>query len=464
MSTETSTTEDAANNASTLPPEAIQNYKDLLAAIRSEDLDGVRAACERYPDVVKIEKSNGRQALHVAALSGHQAIVDELIARGSDVVAEVEVQQKDGKGPVYVTPHDLAVNMGHVDAANSLNAAIEQQMPNDPDFRYRVLLIAAERGDMNRVESIVTMDPEITKRQYGESWTPFLRAVENDQTDVVVYLLNHGANLYECVQDGDSSFNAFDLAADLPNSEIPYVLRRLKERLDEAGNDGAQVLARTQEDVRKRYETLLDAIRAQDLDGVRLACLDEPGVVTFAESDGQHALHVAASVGHRGIVEELIAHGADALAEVGTVRKYDDSSVNALPVDLAAREGHADVVELLNKTIDEQISADPDFRYRALTLAAERGAMGEVERIVKMDPALVKRQDAQDWTPFLLAVSNGHTDVVVHLLNEGADLGQWVRDDPKFFTPFDLADSLVNSEIPYILRKARARLEGEQED
>ncbi|HIH2744635.1 TPA: ankyrin repeat domain-containing protein [Burkholderia lata] len=214
----------------------------------------------------------------------------------------------------------------------------------------------------------------------------------------------------------------------------------------------------------QNYKDLLAAIRSEDLDGVRAACERCPGVVTFAESDGQQALHVAASVGHRGIVEELIAHGADALAEVGTVRKYDDSSVNALPVDLAAREGHADVVELLNKTIDEQISADPDFRYRALTLAAERGALGEVERIVKMDPALVKRQDAQDWTPFLLAVSNGHTDVVVHLLNEGADLGQWVRDDPKFFTPFDLAADLPYSKIPYILREARARLDGEQED
>ena len=217
------------------------------------------------------------------------------------------------------------------------------------------------------------------------------------------------------------------------------------------------------EDEVQNYRALLDAIREGDLAGVRAACDRYPSVVSFMKSDGQQALHVAAQIGDPKIVEALIAKGADVLAEVGTIRKYDDG-LNKLPVEVAAEHGHAEVVDLLNATIEAQIAKDPDFRFRALTLAAERGALGEVVRIVALDPSMAKRQDGQGWTPLLIAVSNSHKDVVCHLLNEGADIYQWVRDDPKFFTPFDLAMDIYDSEISQILRAARERLEEEENE
>ena len=58
----------------------------------------------------------------------------------------------------------------------------------------------------------------------------------------------------------------------------------------------------------------------------------------------------------------------------------------------------------------------------ALHLAAWRGDLPEVQRIITEHPALMELSDGANRSPLLLAAERGHTAMVEWLLDQGADM------------------------------------------
>ena len=53
--------------------------------------------------------------------------------------------------------------------------------------------------------------------------------------------------------------------------------------------------------------------------------------------------------------------------------------------------------------------------------AAMMGDLQEVQRLVIEDPALIEQRGENDYTPLLSATEGAHAEIVLWLLNQGAD-------------------------------------------
>ncbi len=137
---------------------------------------------------------------------------------------------------------------------------------------------------------------------------------------------------------------------------------------------------------------------------------EEPDALSRTSADGFHPLGLAAFFGHRDVVQELVARGADA----------DAPSANALRV----RPLHSALAR-----------AGPTHAYRIARVLLDAGA----------DPDA--RQDG-GLTPLHTAAARGLGDVAALLLERGADPGS-VADDRR--TPADLARERGHEELARLL-------------
>lgn len=152
----------------------------------------------------------------------------------------------------------------------------------------------------------------------------------------------------------------------------------LATKLTVAGAGGSAVLMA----VRRGREQLVRDLLARGAP----ACATEGG------GDEPSPLHVAAQLGHNGMVHALLLHGADRTAP---------DSEGRTPLHLAARGGHLSVVDLL-------LAAGTGVDYVNLRCYRDRD-----------------RNDRRGETALDLAAGRGHADVLKSLLGHGAAINAW---------------------------------------
>ena len=127
-------------------------------------------------------------------------------------------------------------------------------------------------------------------------------------------------------------------------------------------------------------------------------------LVNDRTSRGKTALHLAAQHGQSDMVRLLLNHDAniEAASEGGWT-----------PLLIAAKAGHADVVEaLLGAHIPANVNARTSSGMTALHWAAENGYARVVERILAEDKAWKNPKDSFHTTPLLRAGQHGHVEIV----------------------------------------------------
>ena len=127
-------------------------------------------------------------------------------------------------------------------------------------------------------------------------------------------------------------------------------------------------------------------------------------LVNDRTSRGKTALHLASQHGQSDMVRLLLNHGAniEAASEGGWT-----------PLLIAAKAGHADVVEaLLSAHIPANVNARTSSGMTALHWAAENGYARVVERILAEDKAWKNPKDSFHTTPLLRAGQHGHVEIV----------------------------------------------------
>ncbi|TVS11931.1 MAG: ankyrin repeat domain-containing protein [Wenzhouxiangella sp.] len=156
-----------------------------------------------------------------------------------------------------------------------------------------------------------------------------------------------------------------------------------------------------------------EAIRANQLDTIRSAYRDREDVDEGTEH-GKTALMAAAAAGDAGLVDELLAAGADPGATNrlgGTVLMY------------AIGGGDLDTVRRL---LDTGIAVDGQASngWGAVTMAAAKNE-GEMLALLGAAGADPNPADIYGWTPLMRAAYEGHRDSVMALLElPGLDLGR----------------------------------------
>ncbi len=266
---------------------------------------------------------------------------------------------------------------------------------------------AARDGDLGRVKGLVGREPGLVRATDEHRFTPLHWAAARGHLDVMVFLIDHGA---DANARNDRGMTPIHLAEDSRKELLVFLV-----------DHGA--------DARARGEGGWTALHAAAQGGHRdsVEFLLDRGLDVNARCDGPFGtpLTLAAANGRREVAELLLARGADV-----NVRTDDGDT----PLHEAASRGHLDVVRLLlnrGADINARSTSQNPVQARAgnspMHDAVARGHE-EVVGLLLARGGDVGARSGRRMTPLHLAAGAGHAGIVRRLLDRGADLASFGDD------------------------------------
>jgi len=256
------------------------------------------------------------------------------------------------------------------------------------------MFVATRDGDRGAVRALVEQAPALAVVEYN--YTPPIHfAVREGHVDLVEFLLDRGADIasYKTYAFGDSLLM---MAEDREQHAVAALLR---ERLSK------------QFRLAEGTKGIIDAARTGDIDGVRAELARDPNLARVSNDVGDTALHHAAHNGHLGIVELLLAAGADPDAVRGD--GYRPIHLTLMPNFLVGVRNGVQVA-----TADLLLARGA--RY-TLFVAALRLDVPFIRTALQRDPSLANEEDTNHHRPLSAAARRNDLALVRLLLDHGAN-------------------------------------------
>lgn len=148
----------------------------------------------------------------------------------------------------------------------------------------------------------------------------------------------------------------------------------------------------------------------------RCCSLLDSGIFRCISRSPRHetALHIAAVLGLRLVVQSLLRKGVEFYAK-------DQMGMTAL--QKAAEGRHKEVVQLLSESKDFRVNSKIDEHNGLLSWAAELGYDETVELMTSKSNIEIDSEDEEGQTALSYAAENGHEEIVRLLLARGAKAG-----------------------------------------
>src|SRR5262245_39718203 len=265
------------------------------------------------------------------------------------------------------------------------------------------LFCACIAGDMPTIGRLLANDPSLVRGHHAYR-TPLYFAVREDRLEAAEYLLDHGADpIGLAVND-----SLLEICRDRGYADMERMLEARLEHLH---------------GVSPRGEAIARAIRERDLSAVRSLLDASPELLHVGVRRSNQAIHWAVMTRHLGLIDELLARGADIDAA-----RLD----GARPIQLTNGDYHYrgwrdvpnDVTTTPREVLDHLRSRGA---YVDIGTAASVGDLGRVRELLDADPSLANRVSEYvtyyigSGAPLKNAAARGHLEVVKLLLERGAD-------------------------------------------
>jgi ankyrin repeat protein/Mg2+ and Co2+ transporter CorA len=338
-------------------------------------------------------KENGlRTLLQTCAELGNERFVEIVLNQGANIDAANESSL-----PALL----YAVQGGHVGTVRLLLSRGANINGTDSGKRTAVML-AASSGKLEVVKILLDRCADIgVQDKQGRS--AVTHAALAGQNEILELLVQHKANINAIDENGRSPL--LHLASDTVkppkwNKETVSIILKAGANVDNSDKDRRTARRRTplQWAASTGHLILVQAILNHVPPG------KSRKLVNDRTSRGKTALHLASQHGQPDMVRLLLNHGAniEAASEGGWT-----------PLLIAAKAGHADVVEaLLAAHIPANVNARTSSGMTALHWAAENGYAQVVKRILAEDKARKNPKDSFHTTPLLRAGQHNHVEIV----------------------------------------------------
>ena len=283
-----------------------------------------------------------------------------------------------------------------------LSAVICQHGSTEQSAKDRLLLLAAEVGNMTIVNLALERGTTVNCVSLTTGAFPLLLAAENGHEEVISLLLKRKASPVQVnAKDG-----IFPLLLASQNGHVVSVRTLLNwgscpsQVIDQGGE--FPLLTATYQGHTEIVELLLEQGASPD---------------QISDKKGDFALLVAAQNGHAEIVSLLLKKGAL------PTREHKDTG--AFPLFFAAQNNHVKVASLL---LDQEEMLPDQSNERigsfALLVAADKGHKDIVSMLLERDASFEQTHTQNGQFPLLMAAENGHQDIVKLLLDQGANPDQ----------------------------------------
>jgi ankyrin repeat protein len=276
----------------------------IFGAVKSGDAALVKKLVAENPKLVGLKDTGfGATPLHWAALKGHDAVVEALLAAGANASAP----NREGETPLEVAERAKKA---------STVAILRRGGGTGGTTSLEGIFAAARDGDVQRVNALITKDPAaVNTKDARFGATPLHWAALKGHEAVVDLLLANGANPKAVNKDGETPVQVAKRAGQA--AVLPYF----------APGGGSATAG------------LVEAVKAGDLSRVQKLLQDNPRLIN--QKDASYSatpLHYAALKGNVEMVKLLVARGADPKA----VNRDGET-----PLQVARRGGKTNVVAVL---------------------------------------------------------------------------------------------------------------------
>jgi ankyrin repeat protein len=276
----------------------------IFAAVKSGDVAAVKKMVADNPKLVGLKDTGfGATPLHWAALKGHDAVVEVLLAAGANASAP----NREGETPLEVA--ERAKRTGAV-------AILKRAGGGGSAPSLDGIFAAARDGDVQRVNAMITKDPAVVNTKDARfGATPLHWAALKGHEAVVDLLMANGASPKAVNKDGETPVQVAKRAGQ--TAVLPYF----------APGGGSATAG------------LVEAVKAGDLARVQKLLQDNPKLINQKDASfSATPLHYAALKGNLEMVQLLVSRGADLKA----VNRDGET-----PLQVARRGGKTGVVAVL---------------------------------------------------------------------------------------------------------------------
>jgi len=338
----------------------------VIEAARSGNLDEIRALVQKGADV-NASEGDGMTALHWAAEGNHAEAASILLYAGARLDARTRIGA--------YTPLLVASRVGNAEV-------LEVLLEAGADVHYRTttgemtaLHFAAAAGNPRAVELLLDHGAEVDAREGGSDHTPLMVASANNRLEVVRLLIARGADV------------------SLVNRAVDMAVREQED------NRSRQI--------RNQRVAMLRDLEQQEHGTTREEAGEETPSPASSEETPAAEEAVAEEVAEEEAVAEEVAEEEEEeprsrFARAAADRADDEPMEEAQPLSYA-----------------ELVGGHGGFN--ALHLAVRQGAKEVVKELIGAGADINLVSEGDQSSPLLIAAINGHWDLAMYLLEQGAD-------------------------------------------
>ncbi|XP_046563927.1 uncharacterized protein LOC124272766 [Haliotis rubra] len=373
-------------------------------------------------DIVGIESRGqyNRTPLMIAASKGHREMFDFLVSKGCDLsvvdgnrnnilhvacvggnvdickyLLSKDIVGIESRGQYNMTPVMMAANNGHRELFDFLVSKGCDLSVVDGN-RNNILHVACVGGNVDICKYLLSKDIVGIESRGQYNMTPVMMAANNGHRELFDFLVSKGCDL--SVVDGDGD-NILHVACVGGNVDIfRYLLSNDIVRIESRGQyNWTPVMVAAS----KGHRELFDFLVSKGCD------------LSVVDGDGDTILYVACVGGNVDICKYLLSNDIVGIESRG--------QYNWTPVMVAASKGHRELFDfLVSKGCD--LSVVDGNRDNFVHVACFGGNVDICKYLLSNDIVGIESRGQYNWTPVMVAASNGHRELFDFLVSKGCDL------------------------------------------